>query len=116
MFICVTAYRGGVRQYQKVYDNNSQTLQNALDTFAEQFPEYSDCVIVAEEAPVIAAEEAHKWVEAVYAPANDTTFIVEYQRNAEGLIFREQVVGFYHGEPDPELTEAYRHLGVVAEF
>lgn len=111
MIINVGAYRNGDLQYEKSYSIDSLTaLSDALEIFNAEFPQYSDCIVIAEES-----EEA-TWIEAVYAPAADTTFIMEYHRNADGLIVSEKVVGFYHGEPEPGLTEEYKDKGTVAEF
>lgn len=55
------------------------------------------------------------WIEAAYAPNVDTTFIVQYEQDDNGLIFRETVVGFYHGEPEERWTEYYQDKGVTCE-
>lgn len=47
-----------------------------------------------------------------YAQEIDTTFIMKYTKNENGEICHEEVVGYYHGEPEEELTEYYKDKGV----
>lgn len=47
-----------------------------------------------------------KQIEAVYSSDADITFIMEYTYK-DGEVVGETVKGFYHGTPDPEMTEEY---------
>lgn len=55
------------------------------------------------------------WTEVAYAPNIDTTFIMKYKQNEDGLICYEEVIGFYHGEPEDQWTEYYKDKGVKWE-
>ena len=47
-----------------------------------------------------------------YIPEMDMTVIVKYiYRNGSPVV--EQIVGYYHGEPDDAMTEQYKNNGVV---
>lgn len=96
----------GILQFE-TYDISARSVWgNSLEQFKQQFPQYATCIVVS--------EATDTWIETAYSPANDTTFIMKYHRDADGLIDREEVIGFYHGEPDPELTFFYQDKGTIA--
>lgn len=55
------------------------------------------------------------WIEEAYSPSSDITFLVQYTQEGDTLV-REEVVGFYHGEPEAQWTEYYKDKGVVADI
>lgn len=56
-----------------------------------------------------------KTYEAHYAPTADMTFIVCTEWNGSDVVAVE-VVGWYCGEPQEELTEYYKSKGTRAEY
>lgn len=52
-------------------------------------------------------------IETGYIPEMDMTVIIQYTyRNGE--LITEQIVGFYHGKPDDEMTKEFSTKGTVA--
>ena len=52
-------------------------------------------------------------IEPVYSPEADITFLMKYTyRNGE--VIAEEVIGFYHGEPNDKDTEEYSAKGTSA--
>ncbi len=50
--------------------------------------------------------------EATYAPGSDMTFILRHVCIDE-VITETKITGFYCGEPDKQLTEQYKHSGIL---
>lgn len=90
---------------EKVYD---LSRPDALVRFKVDHPQCNDCILVA--------ETLDAWVEATYSPSADISIIIRYWRDRDGLLAREEVVGFYHGEPDEKATAFYADRGLVAEL
>ena len=56
-----------------------------------------------------------KEIETLYCPEGDMTFIMEYTYK-RGEMIAEQVIGYYHGEPNENCTEKYKDKGTFCLF
>ena len=48
-----------------------------------------------------------KFIDEVYAPEADITFLMEEERTEDGTPISTECVGWYYGEPDAESTKAF---------
>ena len=54
-------------------------------------------------------------IETGYVPELDMTIITQDTYEG-GHLVKEEIIGFYHGEPNDEDTKTYSHKGVVCKF
>lgn len=49
-----------------------------------------------------------KFIDEVYAPKADITFLMEEVRDENGELVSTECVGWYYGEPDEDATKTFR--------